>query len=218
MTQPDRCPDCGASDHAGICPALPDPPGASTDPGSAPPCGWPGRTPTGDETTAPACLTPSTRRGAVRGSCSATPAPGESRAGRPAARCRRGRQSTRYRIVGEIARGGMGAILKGRDPDLGRDVAVKVLLEHHRDDPDMVRRFVEEAQIGGQLQHPGIVPVYELGAFADRRPFFAMKLVKGRTLAAAARRPRRPRRRPPAVPRRSSRPSPRRWPTPTPGA
>ena len=47
----------------------------------------------------------------------------------------------------------------------------------------MVRRFVEEAQIGGQLQHPGIVPIYELGTFADLRPFFAMKLVKGHTLA-----------------------------------
>ena len=54
---------------------------------------------------------------------------------------------------------------------------------HHRGNPELVRRFVEEAQIGGQLQHPGIVPVYELGTFPDRRPFFAMKLVKGRTLA-----------------------------------
>ena len=75
----------------------------------------------------------------------------------------------RLQLFGEIARGGMGAVLKGRDPDLGRDLAVKVLLEDHRDNPDMVRRFVEEAQIGGQLQHPGIVPVYELGQFA-RRP------------------------------------------------
>ena len=78
----------------------------------------------------------------------------------------------------------MGAILKGRDNDLGRDLAVKVLLERHGNDPELVRRFVEEAQIAGQLQHPGIVPVHELGAFADRRPYFAMKLVKGRTLAA----------------------------------
>ncbi len=61
---------------------------------------------------------------------------------------------------------------------------MKVLLDSHRDKPDLVRRFVEEAQIGGQLQHPGIVPIYELGAFADRRPFFAMKLVKGRTLSS----------------------------------
>ena len=52
-----------------------------------------------------------------------------------------------------------------------------------RDNADLVRRFVEEAQIGGQLQHPGVVPIYELGTFADRRPFFSMKLVKGQTLA-----------------------------------
>src|SRR6478736_992034 len=90
----------------------------------------------------------------------------------------------RYRIDGEIARGGMGAVLMGRDPDLGRDVAIKVLHEKLYKSPEMVRRFVEEAQIGGQLQHPGIVPIYELGTFADRRPFFSMKLVNGQTLAA----------------------------------
>ena len=89
----------------------------------------------------------------------------------------------RVQLLGEIARGGMGVILKGRDPDLGRDLAVKVLLEAHREKPDLVRRFVEEAQIGGQLQHPGVVPVYELGTFGDRRPYFTMKLVKGQTLA-----------------------------------
>ncbi len=91
--------------------------------------------------------------------------------------------STRYRIDGEIARGGMGSVLKGRDPDLGRDVAIKVLREDLRENGDLVRRFVEEAQIGGQLQHPGVVPIYELGTFADKRPFFSMKLVKGQTLA-----------------------------------
>src|SRR5262245_46764995 len=86
--------------------------------------------------------------------------------------------STRYRIDGEIARGGMGVVLKGRDPDLGREVALKVLRDDYREDADVVRRFVEEAQIGGQLQHPGVVPIYELGTFADRRPFFPMKLAK----------------------------------------
>ena len=90
----------------------------------------------------------------------------------------------RYQLQGEIARGGMGAILKGRDVDLGRELAIKVLLESHHDNPEVVSRFIEEAQIGGQLQHPGIVPVYELGTFPDRRPYFAMKLVKGKTLAA----------------------------------
>src|SRR5207237_8113601 len=92
-------------------------------------------------------------------------------------------RAARLRLLGEIARGGMGAVLKGRDEDLGRDLAVKVLLESHRDNPDLTRRFVEEAQIAGQLQHPGIAPVYELGAFADRRPYFTMRLIKGRTLA-----------------------------------
>jgi hypothetical protein len=95
-----------------------------------------------------------------------------------------GDRGDRYQLFGEIARGGMGAVLKGRDTDLGRDLAVKVLLESHQGTPEMIRRFVEEAQIGGQLQHPGIVPVYELGRFGDRRPYFTMKLVKGRTLAS----------------------------------
>jgi serine/threonine-protein kinase len=96
----------------------------------------------------------------------------------------------RLQLVGEIARGGMGAVLKGRDTELGRDIAVKVLLETHQGTAELARRFVEEAQIAGQLQHPGIVPVYELGAFADGRPYFTMKLVEGQTLAAllAARR------------------------------
>jgi hypothetical protein len=65
----------------------------------------------------------------------------------------------RYQLQGEIARGGMGAVLRGRDVDLGRDLAVKVLLEKYADRPDVARRFIEEAQIGGQLQHPGVVPV-----------------------------------------------------------
>ncbi len=90
---------------------------------------------------------------------------------------------SRYQLHGEIARGGMEAIIKGRDTDLGRDLAIKVLLDEHKDKPEMLQRFVEEPQIGGQLQHPGIVPVYELGLFNDERPFFSMKLVKGDTLA-----------------------------------
>ncbi len=93
----------------------------------------------------------------------------------------------RYQLEGEIARGGMGAIIRGRDVDLGRELAIKVLLESHQGNSEVVRRFVEEAQIGGQLQHPGVVPVYELGTLPDRRPYFAMKLVKGRTLAALLR-------------------------------
>ena len=89
----------------------------------------------------------------------------------------------RLQLFGEIGRGGMGVVLRGRDPDLRRDLAVKVLRDDLRDSPEMVRRFVEEAQIAGQLQHPGVVPIHELGTFADDRPYFTMKLVKGRTLS-----------------------------------
>jgi serine/threonine-protein kinase len=89
----------------------------------------------------------------------------------------------RLELFGPIGRGGMGVVLKGRDGDLGRELAVKVLLGKFCDQPEMIRRFVEEAQIGGQLQHPGVVPVYELGRLPDHRPYFAMKLIKGRTLA-----------------------------------
>ena len=85
--------------------------------------------------------------------------------------------------MGEIARGGMGSVIKGRDPDLGRDLALKVLLDQHCDQLDLVNRFLVEAQICGQLRRPGVVPVYDLGTLANHRPFFAMKLVKGQTLA-----------------------------------
>ncbi|MBI3848227.1 MAG: tetratricopeptide repeat protein, partial [Planctomycetes bacterium] len=105
---------------------------------------------------------------------------------RPAARdvSAESRPTDRYQLFGELARGGMGVVFKGRDADLGREVALKVLGASHAGRPDVVRRFVEEAQIGGQLQHPGIVPVYDLGLLRDGRPFFSMKLVKGKTLAA----------------------------------
>ncbi len=89
----------------------------------------------------------------------------------------------RYQLSGEIARGGMGAVLRGRDVDLGRDLAVKVLLGKYAGRPEVARRFIEEAQICCQLQHPGVVPIYDIGRFGDR-PFFSMKLVKGKTLAA----------------------------------
>ncbi|MEZ6038253.1 MAG: tetratricopeptide repeat protein [Planctomycetota bacterium] len=88
----------------------------------------------------------------------------------------------KYVIQGEIGRGGVGAVHRGHDQELGRDVAMKFLHERYREHPEVLHRFVEEAQIGGQLQHPGIVPVYDLG-MSDGRPFFTMKLVKGQTLS-----------------------------------
>jgi tetratricopeptide (TPR) repeat protein len=87
------------------------------------------------------------------------------------------------RLKGEVARGGMGVVHLGQDPRLGRDLAVKVLLEKHLQRPEVVARFVAEARTCARLQHPGIVPVYEQGTLDDGRPYFTMKLVRGRTLA-----------------------------------
>jgi tetratricopeptide (TPR) repeat protein/tRNA A-37 threonylcarbamoyl transferase component Bud32 len=93
------------------------------------------------------------------------------------------RSETRHEILGEIARGGVGIVLRARDADLGRDVAMKIIRDEHLGNDDVLARFVEEAQIGGKLQHPGIVPVYELGLRPEGQPYFTMKLVKGRTFA-----------------------------------
>jgi tetratricopeptide (TPR) repeat protein len=89
-----------------------------------------------------------------------------------------------YRVLGVLARGGMGVVLRGHDEELGRDVAIKVLRAGSRDAANARLRFVEEAQVAGQLEHPGIVPIYHLGTDDAGRPFFAMKLVEGETLAS----------------------------------
>jgi serine/threonine-protein kinase len=88
----------------------------------------------------------------------------------------------RYRLQGEIARGGVGVVFKGRDTHLGRDVAVKMLHEPLLRHLAILRRFEREARITAQLQHPGVVPVHETGHLPGGRPFFVMKLVTGRTL------------------------------------
>lgn len=88
----------------------------------------------------------------------------------------------KYRITGEIGRGGMGAVLEGKDIDLRRQLAIKTLYHEGDVDPARVTRFIEEAQVQGQLQHPNICPVYELGMDAEGQLFFTMKNVSGRTL------------------------------------
>jgi serine/threonine-protein kinase len=74
------------------------------------------------------------------------------------------------RVEAEIARGGMGVVYRARDPALGREVALKLLREDLAADEGAVRRFLEEARVGGRLQHPGVVPVYALGRTATGRP------------------------------------------------
>jgi tRNA A-37 threonylcarbamoyl transferase component Bud32 len=82
----------------------------------------------------------------------------------------------------EIARGGMGAVYRATDTILDREVAVKVLQDKYAIDSGAARRFAAEARITGQLQHPNIPAVHDLGTLPDDRPFLAMKLIKGQTL------------------------------------
>ena len=91
--------------------------------------------------------------------------------------------SDRYALGEEIARGGMGVVLAARDTHFNRDVAVKVLRPEYRGRPAAVRRFLDEARVTGQLQHPGVPPAHDLGTLPDGSPFLALKLIKGRTLA-----------------------------------
>jgi serine/threonine protein kinase len=87
----------------------------------------------------------------------------------------------RYVIENEIARGGMGAVMRALDCDIRREVALKFLLDQK--DPHKTMRLIEEAQITGQLEHPNIVPVHELSIDSEQRVFFSMKMVRGRSLA-----------------------------------
>ncbi len=83
-----------------------------------------------------------------------------------------------YELAREIARGGMGVVFAAHDPVFDREVAIKVM--HLGQDAD---RFVVESKITAQLPHPGVPPVYAMGTLSDGRPFLAMKLIRGRTLA-----------------------------------
>lgn len=82
-----------------------------------------------------------------------------------------------------MAAGGMGAVYLARQQTLGREVAVKVMTRH-LGKPQMAERFRREAWVLGRLEHPNIVPIHELGVDDAGRPFYSMKLVKGRTLQA----------------------------------
>jgi len=90
----------------------------------------------------------------------------------------------RFAVVREVARGGMGIVLAARDESLGRDVAIKVLLDRHAGKPRYHARFVDEALITACMQHPGVIPVHELGELPDGRPYFVMRFVEGETLEA----------------------------------
>ena len=93
----------------------------------------------------------------------------------------------RYEVLDEIGRGGMGAVYRVRDRELGRDVALKVL---SAPDPEgaCAARMRNEARILASLEHPGIVPIHDVGTLADGRTWYLMKLVEGSRLDEHARR------------------------------
>ena len=89
-----------------------------------------------------------------------------------------------YELLEVVGRGGMGVVYRARDIALDREVAVKLLLDRYAPDSPTAARFLDEARITGQLQHPGIPAVYQVGTLPGGRPFLAMKLIKGDTLDA----------------------------------
>jgi serine/threonine-protein kinase len=94
----------------------------------------------------------------------------------------------RFRILRHHARGGLGAVYAAYDEDLHREVALKEIQPQYADDAESRVRFLIEAEITGSLEHPGIVPVYALGQYADGRPYYAMRFIRGETLKEAAQR------------------------------
>ena len=89
----------------------------------------------------------------------------------------------RFELTGELGRGGMGVVHRALDRAIQREVALKVLLDG-AGSVETVARFVREARVTGQLEHAGIPPVYDLGLTPTGAPYFAMKLVRGRSLRA----------------------------------
>ena len=88
----------------------------------------------------------------------------------------------RFRVLRPHARGGLGAVFVALDAELHREVALKQILDVYADDPVSRARFLLEAEITGRLEHPGIVPVYGLGTYADGRPYYAMRFIRGDSL------------------------------------
>jgi eukaryotic-like serine/threonine-protein kinase len=88
-----------------------------------------------------------------------------------------------YVLLESLGRGGMGEVFLSRDPGLDRPLALKVIKSECHGIAEMERRFEEEARIAGSLQHPGIVPIHNLGRLPDGRLYFTMKVMRGPTLA-----------------------------------
>lgn len=91
----------------------------------------------------------------------------------------------RFQILRPHAEGGLGKVFVARDAELNREVALKEIQPHYAHDSYARARFTLEAEITGRLEHPGIVPVYGLGTYADGRPYYAMRFIRGESLKEA---------------------------------
>lgn len=87
-----------------------------------------------------------------------------------------------YELIREIARGGMGVVYRARQPKLNRDVALKMILSGELASPGEIERFYREAEAAANLEHPGIIPIFEIGEIEGQH-FFSMALVEGHSLA-----------------------------------
>ena len=94
----------------------------------------------------------------------------------------------RFHVLRLHAQGGIGKVSVAYDAELQREVALKQIKPERADDADSRARFLQEAEVTGRLEHPGIVPVYALGADDQGRPFYAMRFVRGTSLDEAIRR------------------------------
>ena len=94
--------------------------------------------------------------------------------------------STRFRILRLHDRGGLGEVYVALDRELNREVALKRIRDEHADNTQGQARFVVEAEITGNLEHPGVVPIYSLGRDDTGRPYYAMRFIKGDNLKSAA--------------------------------
>jgi eukaryotic-like serine/threonine-protein kinase len=96
--------------------------------------------------------------------------------------------ASRYQVLWPHAKGGLGEVYLAEDSELHRRVALKEIQPKHAQDRASRERFVAEAEITGNLEHPGVVPVYGLGTHHDGRPFYTMRFIKGENLTTAIRR------------------------------
>src|SRR5205807_3180644 len=95
-------------------------------------------------------------------------------------------QRLRYTLTRQHSEGGLGRVYVAHDNDLNRDVALKEIRPDRAQHREAWQRFLKEAQLTGQLEHPNIVPVYEVARReTDAAPFYTMRLVRGQTLHEA---------------------------------